>query len=143
MKYDKNSGGVDLLMKNKVIDMMTKAKNEDWPFPKTFNALQELGVLTYRVSWENGYQSLMTMVTGECINEDNPEWFTQPEIHTIYSEAEAKKALKMHQLGETNFLQWMHDMAHAGVTSYLVTMSDRTVMYYSHDKTASFVEMVP
>ena len=139
----KNKEKVDFMTKTKILEMIVKAKNEDWPFPKTFNALQELGVLTYSVSWQEGYHSIMTINTGEILEEDNPDWFTPPVMNAIYSEDAARKALKIHQLGETNFLQWIHDMAYAGVTSYLVTMGDRTVVYYNHDKTKLFLEMVP
>lgn len=128
-------------MKNKIIEIMTMAKREHWAFPKTFNMLKNSGVLSYSVSWLNGYHANISTTLGESITETNPEWFTQPNINAVYSEANAQYALRIHQEGKTTFLEWI--MANAGVANYIVNIDDRTVRYYNREQTKSFVESVP
>ncbi|MBP9743574.1 MAG: DUF1398 family protein [Burkholderiales bacterium] len=130
-------------MKNKIIDIMARAKKEHWAFPKTFNMLKNAGVSSYSVSWLNGYSTYIMALSDESLTESDPEWFTQPNINPIYSETDAKYALRIHQEGKTTFLQWIHDMANAGVTNYIVNMEDRTVIYYNREQTKSFIESVP
>ncbi len=130
-------------MKSKIIDIMSMAKKEHWPFPKTFNMLKNAGVLTYSVSWLKGYRANIRIISGDSIKESDPEWFIQPNVNPIYSEANAKYALRIHQDGKTTFLEWIHDMANAGVTNYIVNMDKRTVIYYNREQTESFVEAIP
>lgn len=130
-------------MKNKITEIMATAKQEHWAFPKTFNMLKNAGVLSYSVSWLNGYHASINIGQGESITETNPEWFIQPDINAVYSEADAKYALRIHQEGKTTYPEWIRDMASAGVTNYIVNMGDRTVIYYERGQLEAFVEPVP
>ncbi len=126
----------------KIIDIFKTAKEQKWPFPKTFDILKEIGVLTYEVSWKNGYYSQVNFLQSSVV-EENIEGFKQQNIINTFTPDKAKQALLDHQHGKTNYIEWMHEMACAGVSSYIVDMATRTVIYYNLDKTESITELVP
>ncbi|APC91383.1 MULTISPECIES: DUF1398 family protein [Francisella] len=128
---------------NKIDSIKKCALEEQWPFPKTFDALKDAGVKNYSVSWTNGYKSGFTLKSGDIIMEETPTWFKELEVNLIYSELNAKHALKIHQEGKTSYPEWVYEMAKAGVGNYIVNMEDRTVIYYNLDNSKSFVEKVP
>lgn len=119
------------------------AKDQKWPFPKTFDTLKDNDVVSYSVSWDNGYQSHFTLSDASIIEESSPEWFTQPVIATNFSHSMAKQALLIHQQGKTTYPEWMREMAEAGITDYVVLMDSRSVIYYNTDKSQSITELVP
>ncbi|OYV48963.1 MAG: hypothetical protein B7X06_00260 [Verrucomicrobia bacterium 21-51-4] len=125
-----------------IVDIVEIAKQAKWPYPKTFQALADAQVISYEVSWEDGYQCVYKTPAGD-ITEAPLEGFIQPKISSEFSEAKAKQALYIHQHGETTYLEWLQQMADAGVSQYNVRMEQRSVTYYNTNKIQSITEIVP
>ncbi len=133
-----------MVNKEQVLKIIKLAKEEAWPFPKTFDSLKEAGVVSYAVSWQNGkYHSQFNLADNSSLAGEKIASLEDIKIADEYLENKAKNALLTHQQGKTSFVEWVLEMANAGVASYLVKMSDRTVHYFSFDSSQSFVEVVP
>lgn len=131
------------IMKENILKIMNLAKTEMWPFPKTFDQLQEIGVVSYEVLWDNGYSSQFNLIDGSSFVENKILNFDQLKVSEVFSANDAKTALLIHQQGKTSYVQWIEDMASAGVSYYIVKMSDRTVSYFNSNRTQSIIELVP
>ena len=95
------------------------------------------------MSWADGYYVQINLADNSSFIESEPPVFAHINVSPQFSSTAAKKSLLIHQQGETTYEEWVHEMASAGVSSYLVNMKDRTVTYFNQNKTESIVELVP
>jgi len=128
---------------NEVNKIIEQAQVEQWPYPLVFDKLRDAGVINYEVTWKDGHYSFQYNLANATHPHPNPEEMGFIECSMSFSTALAKKAMTELQKGAMTYVEWVHAMAAAGITSYCVNMKDRTVTYYNHDRTESFVEQVP
>ncbi|HEV2916705.1 MAG TPA: DUF1398 family protein [Candidatus Babeliales bacterium] len=126
----------------KLTEILKEAKEKLWPYPKTFEVLKDAGVISYNVSWTNAYKAVYQTTLDEY-HAPMPAGFTLVPIASEFSAEKVKQALLDHQQKKTNFVQFLNDLAVAGVSHYRVDMSNRTVTYYSPSEKQSYVQHVP
>jgi uncharacterized protein YbcV (DUF1398 family) len=117
-----------------------RSKRDRWPFPKTFEALKEAGVASYRFDVATGETKLLGN-QGESLAE--PLAGSEPvEIAPALNGAAVVAAIKRHMLERTPFLDFRREAAFAGVAHWEVDMRERTCTYFGRDG-GTHVEQVP
>lgn len=121
--------------------ILEASTRERWPYPKTFQALLEAGVVSYRTNLANN-QTVYTGATNEY-KEPNDAAATDLEVAELFQIEAVKRGLLHHQTYQTPFSDFLKDMAAAGVQFYEVDMTKRTINYTSGKSDESYVETVP
>ncbi len=117
------------------------AKKTKQPYPITFQQLKEAGVEMYEIyleTYENAYRG-----TFGTWSENPPEGYSPLAIADRFSRDEVIVSLRRHQAGQTTFIEWLYEMAQAGVSHYRVFMDKRTVAYYDASESNIHEEFVP
>jgi uncharacterized protein YbcV (DUF1398 family) len=125
--------------KEKVEDVIELTRREHWPYPIVFNMLIEAGVTHY----ETHVALFETVYSGEGgeLTERGPKNFKAVPA-AAFSVDELKRAIVRNQRRETDYPQFLKDIAAAGVHTYHVDMEARTVTYRG-GQGETHVESVP
>jgi DNA-binding MarR family transcriptional regulator/uncharacterized protein YbcV (DUF1398 family) len=126
----------------KINAILNQAKQERWPYPRTFQTLKDAGVEHYRVSWLEGWQASYEGNFGSA-TEEAPKEFQQPSISSSFVAKEVKEALIRHMEKKTSYWEWLVETAAAGASHYVVNMEQHTVTYFDPEEKHSLVERVP
>lgn len=126
---------------NELNKLLIQAKKEQWPYPKTFEALKNAGVTSYEVKFAD-YDATYFGSFGEW-KEPAPEGFHHLTINTQFNKQAFIDALKQHMKKETSYVEWLVQSAAAGVARYVVNMKNRTVTYYGLNADDFHIEYVP
>jgi len=126
-----------------IADTLKKAKENHWPYPKTFQSLKEAGVLSYKVAWGEKYEGVYKGTFGEW-REAFPHGFKPiKRRNEIFNEEQVKKAIERHQKGLTDFITLLLELAEAGVSHYTVDMDEQSVTYYDSTEKCAYRENIP
>ena|SRR5437016_9917993 len=130
-------------MKNRSIffTIAKEAHEQKWPFPKTFEALKNAGVLSYQVEIEN-CDRIYTTSTGKVF-EAKPEGFQTLKIADTFSKQGITDSLQRVREKKTDYIGFLRDIAANGVHHYTVNMNDRSVTYFDKTESQSYKEYVP
>ena len=125
----------------KIDAVKKRGVEEGWPFPYLFNSLKALGIDRYEVD-------VLTHETrfvggGATIVEPAPAGFSILTAGKTYELTGLKTALARVQAKESNYEEFLTEIAAAGVVFYRVDMRPRTVTYHGADKRHKHVETVP
>jgi uncharacterized protein YbcV (DUF1398 family) len=130
-----------MLNQEKMQRITQRAAEEKWSYPKLFNALKKMGieryetnVLTHEIKYVGDGGSFITPA---------PVGFQPLTAGPRYDEAALKAALGRVQRQETNYVQFLGEIAAAGVAFYRVDMAPRTVTYHGPTPREKLVEKVP
>lgn len=111
-----------------------------WSYPQIFDALKAIGVeryetnvLTHEIKYVGGGTSLLMPA---------PDGWERLSAPSDFNLAALKTALKRVQSKETDYPQFLREIAAAGVPFYRVDMKPRTVTYHGPGKN-KLVESVP
>lgn len=129
-------------MNNTIKEILQDAKNNKWPYPKTFEMLKDAGVEEYDVQFIEKFDAHYKGDFG-VLQEPTPVGYIVPLHVGNFSQEAIKTALKNHIAGKRNYVEFLLDMADAGVTHYKVSMKDRTVTYYGENVNNFHQEIVP
>ncbi|MFD2969550.1 DUF1398 domain-containing protein [Sphingobacterium bambusae] len=109
-------------------------------FPRYIQDLRQLGVHAYETFVPDGH----ALYTGEADYKLASEAIYGPlEVLAVYKPAEFAAALKLHQQGGTDYLQFCQDCAINGVYSWITDLEALTCTYYDADKKEILVERIP
>ncbi len=129
-----------MLDQEKVKSIYRRGAEEKWSYPQVFNALKNIGieryetnVLTHEIKYVGG---------GTAFIEPGPEGFKILTAGTRFKLDALKLALGRIQRAETNYIQFLGEIAAAGVSFYRVDMGPRTVTYHGPGR-EKYVEKVP
>jgi uncharacterized protein YbcV (DUF1398 family) len=124
----------------KIKEIYQEAADKKWPYPYLFNSLKSIGVeryetnvLTHEIKYVGG---------GAAFVDKAPEGFTPLKAAEKFDLEALKAALGRVQRQETNYIQFLTEIAAAGVAFYRVDMRPRTVTYHGPGKD-KLVETVP
>ncbi|MGE4350099.1 MAG: DUF1398 family protein [Candidatus Berkiella sp.] len=123
-------------------EILTQAKNEKWPYPKTFNALKKMGTESYKVSFINSYKANYVGTFG-TIQESAPAEYHAMHASEFFNGSAIKTAIVEHGQGKTSYIEFLEEIAAQGVSHYIVDMFNRTVTYFNKDESHAHVEAVP
>ncbi|WP_168120884.1 DUF1398 family protein [Paenibacillus sp. HB172176] len=118
-----------------------ESKRDKWPYPKTFHALLEAGVTSYRTSVSNNH----TVYEGENSQYEDRDGALAStlEVAELFQADAVRKGLEHHQKHRTSYFDFLKDMAEAGVQFYEVNMSARAICYTSGRAEESYSETIP
>ena len=118
-----------------------QSKQEKWPYPKTFQALIEAGVTSYRTEVSDH----RTTYSGNGVDyeEEILPSSTRLEVSTIFHKDAVKRALEHHQKFSTPYENFLKDIASAGVNYYLVDMVNRAITYTSGKVDEAYIQSIP
>lgn len=127
---------------DRIITILQEAKDQQKPYPQTFELLKKAGVTEYTVCWKSGYDAVYTGSFG-VVHEPAPTGFKPITIASDCNLDAGKEALRENQQKKINFVECLSKMGAAGFSHYHVDMSRRTVTYYSPLQDKHFIELVP
>lgn len=126
--------------REKIRSIHQRASAEKWPYHYVFNSLKAIGVeryetnvLTHEIKYVGGGISFM---------EPTPEGFQTLTAGATFNLEALKSALGRIQRRETNYAEFLGEIAAAGVSFYRVDMKPRTVTYHGPGRD-KHVEKVP
>jgi len=126
--------------KTKIQEITKVSKAERWPFPKTFDALKNAEVDYYDV--DLAAQQITYYGGGKSFSEPAPTG--QPlQISNRFDKQAVQQVIQTHQKEKTSYQDFLKGIAQAGVKSYRVDMSKRTVAYRGSNPNEEHVEQVP
>jgi len=115
-------------MNSKIVqEIAERGKREQWPYPRIFDALKNAGVESYAVEVSNR-RIVHHGGDVEWVEPSPPEAVTLP-IADRFDEDALKLALRRVQEKKTDYIEFLREIADAGVGSYRVDMKTRTVTY--------------
>ena len=123
-----------------VQSILRRSANEQWPYPRIFDALKHAGVEYYvtdvdrqRVVYYGlkNFHEQRLVLGGETL-----------EVAPVYNQEGVIQATARVQNKEITFLDFLKALAAAGINRYRVDMHDRTITY-NHSPTEHYVESVP
>ncbi|OCT11273.1 hypothetical protein A8709_06245 [Paenibacillus pectinilyticus] len=117
------------------------SKLERWPYPRTFQALIDAGVTSYRTEVADNFT--VYMGEGDRYEDMNSAMAEKSEIADEFHGDEVKSGLVHHQQHRTPYADFLKDMAKAGVHYYIVDMPGRMITYTSGRPGESYAEAIP
>lgn len=123
-------------------EILTQAKNNQWPYPKTFDALKKAGTEFYKVSFIDTYKACYQGSFGR-IEESAPAGYHAMQSKAVFNGSAIKAAIVEHAQGKTSYIEFLEEIAIQGASHYTVDMLNRTVSYFNRDESLSYVEAVP
>jgi uncharacterized protein YbcV (DUF1398 family) len=117
-----------------------EAAEKKWVYPQLFEALKKIGVDRYEV--EVLKHEIKYVVGQTAVIHAAPAGF-KPLTLGRFDAAAFKTALARSQKHETNYDQFLAEIASAGIVFYRVDMKPRTVTYHGEDRRNKIVEPVP
>jgi len=120
--------------------LLRRSGTEQWPYPKLFEALKHGGVEYYVADVD---RQRVVYYGGKNLHEQRLA--SGGEMLTIAPELNRDallQAIARTQRQESTYLEFLNEIAAAGIGRYRVDMHDRTVTY-SHTPTEQHVETIP
>lgn len=128
---------------NSVEQILNAAKQERWPYPKTFDLLKELGVNSYTVKFIDGYDASYYGIDGGVLyKEEPPEGYHRLQATRQFSPKMVENAIITHARDKTSFFSFLDGIANAGASHYVVDMKTRMVTY-NDSQDQFYAESVP
>jgi uncharacterized protein YbcV (DUF1398 family) len=132
---------------NEIAQAITKIseKQEEWPFPKIFAALESAGVTEYTVdtsSFEIVYKGEFGILQKAW---QPPLSETAPAVQvTAQANREAfERVLQTRMKHEITYTAFLRQIAEVGIACYRVEMPSRSVTYYDVHAQAIYTQIVP
>ncbi|REE78695.1 uncharacterized protein YbcV (DUF1398 family) [Paenibacillus taihuensis] len=120
------------------------SKQEKWPYPRTFQELQDAGVASYRTCIADNQTVFMGEAGSSSYEEPNDKSAASSlEVAEQFQSDAVRRGLAHHKQHRTPFTDFIKDMADAGVHYYEVNMKERTINYTSGRPGESYVEAIP
>lgn len=127
-----------MLSEKNLKDLLIRSAQEQWAYPKVFDALKDIGVEHYetnvilqQVTYSGNGKNYLEKVSAEMIT---------PSVD--FTVAEIQAAIRRTQAKQTNYVQFLQEIAQAGVWNYRVDIDERTVSYMGKNG-EKYVENVP
>lgn len=142
-----NLGGWISNRNNEVImdtikNILKDAMMNQWPYPKTFEALKAEGLQNYEVRFADYYKAEFNSLDGS-FTENSLDGYTPIKSNKHFNSDGIKNAVIKHAKEKTHYLDFLQDAAANGATSFRVDIEKRTVTYLNSDESASYIEYVP
>jgi uncharacterized protein YbcV (DUF1398 family) len=123
----------------RVEEIFTMSKQEQWAYPKIFDARKDAGVEYYET--DVATHGIVYHGSGEAIPEPPPPGFTPLKPSASFNARGVKLAIERNKT-KPDYLVFLEEIARAGVVRYRVDMSARDVSYFGPAGQAC-VEKVP
>ncbi|MEQ1665169.1 MAG: DUF1398 family protein [Bdellovibrionales bacterium] len=125
----------------KVAEISRISKSEKWPYPKTFNALKDAGVESYKTQVSN--HELTYSGGGNSWIEKTESDQAILSVACTFSGTEVKKVIQKHAAEKTSYISFLQGIAAAGVVCYIVDMAKRKISYQGANPGECHIENVP
>lgn len=109
-------------------------------FPKFIRELRALGIKAYETYVKNGHSVYY--------NDDNqsvssPAKYSYLEIVNVCNPNQFREYLKIHQQGETNYLDFCKHCSETGIEKWLVDLNKMTCVYFAQENSLIYEEEIP
>lgn len=125
----------------RVAQIAKQGKAESWPYPKIFHDLKKAGVASHEVGVEN-FRSIYKNGSQEWI-EPIPDGISPLNSAQNFEEKIVQEALLRRMNHETTYVEFLADIANAGVISYKVDMVTHTVTYKGRNENELYIQNIP
>jgi uncharacterized protein YbcV (DUF1398 family) len=126
---------------SKVIEnIAATSKVEKWPYPKIFNSLKDAGVEYYETKVAN--HEITYFGGGKSFQEPISSKVATLTVSDQFNESAVQEAVRTNQSKGSTYMEFLEQIAGAGVDSYRVDMSERTVTYMGASG-EKYIEKVP
>ena len=122
--------------------IIQEAAVNQWPYPKTFEALKAAGVQMYEVFFTDQFRTVYHGTFGTW-EKNSLEGYRPSKIGEQFSSEGIKSSIVKHGQEKTPYTQFLIDITACGVSHYRVYMDTREVIYFNPDETHSHTEPVP
>ena len=129
-----------MFTQEKIDEVLQKAIEKKWPFHYVFNSFKAMGVdriETNVLTCENKYVG-----GGTSLVEPAPEDFTPLVAAKSFNAAAVEAACAKREAREVTFVEFLAELAAAGVSFFRVDMRPRTVTYHGPTPKDKYVERV-
>lgn len=109
-------------------------------FPLYISALKMLGITSYTTCVEDGHTDYYGNA-GQYVK--GPAIYNRLPIAYIADKKKFEAALKIHQMGQTDFLTFCRECAEQGIEQWVVSVEDMTCTYYDKGGQIIRVEEIP
>lgn len=109
-------------------------------FPQYIRDIAKLGVHSYSTFVTDGHS---IFCGGDNYMMQTPAKYNPLQIAKIGNRQALKQALKIHQAGKTDYLEFCRQSAEAGVEKWVTDIPRMTCTYYDLAGTTLVVEMIP
>lgn len=127
---------------NIIESIQQKARDNNWPYPKTFEAYKTAGITSYTVRLGENFQSHY-VGNGENFEHNELQNYKPLKVSNQFSSNGVKEAIMDHTHAKTNYNEFLEEIAKAGVSHYQVNMLTREIRYFNPDETLYHQEIVP
>lgn len=127
---------------NTIKNILKDAMMNQWPYPKTFEALKAEGLQNYEVRFIGSYKAEFNGTFGS-FTEENLDGYNSIKESDHFNSNGIKNAVIKHVTEKTHYLEFLQDAAANGATHFRVDIAKRTVTYLNSDESASYIEYVP
>lgn len=125
----------------RVAQIAKQGKAESWPYPKIFHDLKEAGVVSHEV-WIENFLSIYKSGSQEWI-EPLPDDFHSLRAANDFKEVAIQEALIRRLNHETTYVEFLRDIATAGVMCYKVEMDSQRVTYKGRNENEFYIQQIP
>ncbi len=127
---------------NDIALILEQSHDQGWPFPKQFEALKKIGVTSYEVI-PSTYDAVFYGTFGIWRPHQAPDDMPDTPVGAEFNQEAFLEVLNRRMEKEITYIQFLQQIAHAGVDRYVVDMAKRTVTYYGIDEEQFYVQDVP
>ncbi len=127
---------------NIIEEIQENAQLQNWPFPKTFEALKTAGVTSYIVHLTQSYHVVFQGSFGS-FKKTELKGYHPLQTSQVFCDVMTKEAIIRHIEGKTNYLELLEDLSMAGISHYQVDMQSRKIRYFNPAETKYHLEIVP
>jgi uncharacterized protein YbcV (DUF1398 family) len=125
----------------KIIEISFTSKKEQWPYPKTFQALKDAGVTSYEVIPSS--RQITYFIGNDSFQEPIPAGFQPHPLGKIYKIKAIMQAIKDAQLHTITYEGFLKQIANAGVALYRVEMESNVITYLGANSGEEYAEIIP
>lgn len=126
---------------NVINEIIDRAEKEKLPYPKLFQALMDAGVTSYEVQVDN-YHAQYYGSFGTWVK-PVPKDFVSSIVNPHCDKNLFLQALERRIKKETTYVEYLAEIAAAGIAFYRVDMATRTATYFAADSSICHVQNIP
>jgi hypothetical protein len=118
---------------NQLDSILKQATENKWSYPKKFEFFKNAGVISHSVYFIDTFDSVYKGSFGHW-NEPTPANYVACTLSDIFSADSIKSAMKEHGQGKRTYVQFLMDIAAAGVSHYIVDMHSQLLLILMNKK---------
>lgn len=113
--------------KNIILEIAENSRKEKWHFLQTFSAFKKEGLISYLVDFTNN--KIIYQLPNQSFEESIPELNHCLSVNSQFNSKGVDYALELRFADKISYLQFLDEIAKAGIEKYRVDTASNTVNY--------------